>query len=92
MAKRTMWSISIDLKANELVIRAPLTIPPESSKTGKTLVLATTHGPVRTGAKFDGKTITIGVNAYVPVKQTRVIEAVDADYPCRRSYSGSQQY
>ena len=71
-----MGSVSIDLKSNELVIRAPLTIPPDPSKSEKNLVIASTHGPMITGARFDNKPITIGVNAYVPVKR---VESVDSE-------------
>lgn len=49
-----------------LVIKVPLQ-KPTASKSGKTLVVASTHGNVRTEAEVDGKKVTIGVNAYIPV-------------------------
>lgn len=39
--------------------------PPEVSKSGKSVVIASTHGNVKTGAEYNGKPITIGFNAYV---------------------------
>ena len=53
-----------EIKGNELVIRIPLQAPAPSTS-GKTLVVATTRGYVKTTAQIDGKPITIGVNAYI---------------------------
>ncbi len=55
------------IEGNELVIRMPLQKPTPSA-TGKTLVVASSRGNVKTSAQVDGKPITIGVNAYIPVK------------------------
>ncbi len=46
-----------------LVIRLPLEIPAPSAS-GKTMVLASTHGNLTTEAKWEGRPIIIGVNAY----------------------------
>ncbi len=46
-----------------LVITMP--IAPATSKSGKSMVIASTHGNIRTMTDYDGKPITIGVNAYV---------------------------
>lgn len=47
-----------------LVITLPLAgLRPSSS--GKTLLVATTNGNVKTPLLVDGKPVTIGVNAYV---------------------------
>ncbi len=48
----------------ELVIRLPIGKPVPSSS-GKTLVVASSHGNQKTDAKVDGKPIVIGVNAYI---------------------------
>ncbi len=53
--------------ANDLVVRIPLQNPTPSAS-GKTLVVATTHGNVKTEAQIAGKTITLGLNAYIPVR------------------------
>lgn len=48
-----------------LFIRLPLQLPSPSAS-GKTLVVATTHGNRPTSAVIDGKPVTVGVNAYIP--------------------------
>ena len=56
--------MTVTIEGKELVIRMPLEAP-RPSASGKTLVVATTSGNVRTTAEVDGKPITIGVNAYI---------------------------
>ena len=38
---------------------------PTPSASGKTLVVATTHGNVPTEVQIQGKPVTVGVNAYI---------------------------
>ena len=38
---------------------------PTPSASGKTLVVATTHGNVPTDVQIDGKPVIVGVNAYI---------------------------
>jgi hypothetical protein len=38
---------------------------PKPSASGKTMVVASTHGNMTTDARIDGKPIIIGVNAYI---------------------------
>jgi hypothetical protein len=52
-----------------LVVEVEMNPKPEPSSTGKTLVLATTHGNQPSNLKFDEQTVTIGVNAYVKAKR-----------------------
>ena len=47
-----------------LVLTLPLGKPTPSAS-GKTLVVASSHGNQKTEAKVDGKPIVVGVNAYV---------------------------
>jgi hypothetical protein len=49
---------------NELVIRLPLQEPKESAS-GKTLVVATSHGNQKTDVVIGGQVLTVGVNAYI---------------------------
>jgi len=51
---------------NKLVIEIPLNAVPVPSASGKTLVVASTHGNKITEAQIDGKNIVVGLNAYVP--------------------------
>ena len=58
-------NVKIDEKTNEMVIRVPLgTLRP--SKSGKTILVATSGGNKPTTATVDGKPVTIGLNAYIP--------------------------
>jgi hypothetical protein len=50
---------------NKLVIEIPLNSVPVPSATGKTLVVASTHGNKVTEAKVDGKNVVVGLNAYI---------------------------
>ena len=55
-------AITVESKENKLCIEIDLEKPtPQSS--GKTLVVASTHGNLVTTAEVDGKPITIGLNA-----------------------------
>jgi len=58
-------SMTVVVKATELVITIPLIKPPKPSKSGKSLTVATTHGNIVTDAVIAGKSIVVGVNAYI---------------------------
>jgi hypothetical protein len=57
--------VKVTIENGELVIRLPLNNPPVPSSSGKTLVVASTHGNRPTNAVVDGQPIVVGVNAYV---------------------------
>lgn len=50
------------IEKNELVLRLPINRRP--SKTGKNIVIASTNGNVPSTLQVEGKTVTVGVNAY----------------------------
>jgi len=54
------------IENGELVVRIPVQDPPRPSKTGKTLIVATSGGNVATTANVDGKLVVVGLNAYIP--------------------------
>ena len=57
--------VHLDEKAGEITITLP--VSPRPSKSGKTTVIATTSGnQTFSDIVFDGKPITVGVNAYIP--------------------------
>lgn len=56
--------MKVTIEKNELVIRLDLQTP-RPSASGKTLVVASSHGNKATTAQIDGKAVTIGVNAYI---------------------------
>ncbi len=58
---------SIDQENKTLTLVLDLQEPTPSSS-GKTLVVATTHGNVPTDVQIDGKPVTVGVNAYIRAK------------------------
>ncbi len=51
---------------NKLVIEIPLNVTPVLSSTGKTMVIASSHGNKITDAKVNGKNVVVGLNAYIP--------------------------
>ena len=58
--------VTYDDKKQVLVIEAPVNNPPTASKSGKTLLVASTQGAAKTGVKVDGKEQTVNLNAYIP--------------------------
>jgi hypothetical protein len=58
--------MTVEVKDGNLHIVLPMQ-QPSPSKTGKTKVVASTHGNIQTQAEVEGKPITIGVNAYIHV-------------------------
>lgn len=59
-----MADVSVKVEKDRIVISLPLQSPTPSAS-GKTLVVASTHGNMTTQAVIDGKPIVIGVNAYI---------------------------
>jgi hypothetical protein len=57
-------AMKVEIKDNKLFIEIDLEKPTPSSS-GKTLVVATTHGNTVTTAQVGGKPLTIGLNAYI---------------------------
>jgi len=62
--RRTRMTMKVEIKDNKLFIEIDLEEPTPSSS-GKTLVVASTHGNIVTTAKVNDKPITIGLNAYI---------------------------
>ncbi|OAI47275.1 hypothetical protein AYO44_09850 [Planctomycetaceae bacterium SCGC AG-212-F19] len=56
------------IEGNKLIVEIPLNPAPETRKTGKTLVVASSHGNKTTEAKVQGKNVVVGLNAYIPIK------------------------
>jgi len=59
-----MSNITAEIKGKTLVITLDLQTPAPSAS-GKTLVVASSHGNVATTAVVDDKPVTVGVNAYI---------------------------
>jgi hypothetical protein len=67
--------VKATIEGNELVIRLPLNKPPVPSSSGKTLVVASTHGNRTTEAVVNGQPVIVGANAYIqrPVRRAAVL-------------------
>jgi hypothetical protein len=57
--------VKATIENGELVIRLPLNKTPVISSSGKSLVVATSHGNQKTDAVIDGQAVIAGVNAYI---------------------------
>jgi len=57
--------MTVEVKGDNLVITAPIQKNPAPSKSGKTLVVASSHGNVRTTVEVLGKPVTVGFNAFI---------------------------
>jgi len=68
--------MKIRKRKGTLVITVPLINPPKKSKSGKTLLVASSNGPKRTSVIIDGKHVVFIFAAYVRpdgyVKRTRI--------------------
>lgn len=57
-------AMTVEIRDNKLCIEIDLEKPTPSSS-GKTLVVASTHGNTVTDVMIESKPITIGLNAYI---------------------------
>ena len=60
-----MENLTVNIIDDKLVIELPVNEPLVKSKSGKTLVVASSHGNQRVNAELNGKQININLNAYV---------------------------
>jgi len=61
----TMKKLTASIEGEYLVIRVPMNPTPVRSATGKTMVVASTHGNKETEVEVQGKPMFVGVNAYI---------------------------
>jgi hypothetical protein len=57
--------MTAEIKDKQLIIKIDLQDPPAPSASGKTLLIASTHGNLATSATVQGKPLTVSVNAYI---------------------------
>ena len=57
-------ALKVEIKDSKLFIEIELDKPTPSAS-GKTLVVASTHGNTVTSAEVDGKPLIVGLNAYI---------------------------
>ena len=58
-------AIEAKIEGNKLIITCDLEEPMPSAS-GKSLLVASTRGNMKTTCMVDGKPLTIGMNAYIP--------------------------
>ena len=56
--------MEITISNNVMTITMPMGHP-EPSKSGKSTIIASTHGNIKTSTVVDGKPLTVSVNAYI---------------------------
>ena len=59
--------MKVRIEGNELIISIPVEKELKPSSTGKALIVASSHGFVRTDAVIDGDNVAVSVNAVVRV-------------------------
>jgi hypothetical protein len=57
--------LTASIEGDYLVIRVPMNSTPVRSATGKTLVVASTHGNKQTEVEIQGQPVFLGLNAYI---------------------------
>lgn len=65
--RKGVVNMAIKATLNEANDKLEISLPvePRKSASGKTLVLASTRGNIRTGIEYKGREVMLGVNAYV---------------------------
>ena len=53
------------MAGGKLIVEIDLETPPKRSKSGLTLVVASSHGNQKTELVIEGKPVVIGLNAYI---------------------------
>jgi hypothetical protein len=61
----TLKQLTATIEDGFLVIKVPMNPTPVRSATGKTLVVASSHGNKQTELEIEGKRVIVGVNAYI---------------------------
>jgi hypothetical protein len=54
----------VEIDGKTLIIRLPLQEPVRSKSSGKTLVIASTHGTITTATSYHGNRIVVTANAF----------------------------
>lgn len=60
--------MQVEIKGENLVISIPLAKPYSPSKSGKTRIVATSAGIVKTNVMVEGRALSIGLNAFIDIK------------------------
>lgn len=60
--------VTVDLDRKRVIIETDMEPTFERSSTGKSILIASTHGIIKTGAVFQGEQVRIGLNVFIPVR------------------------
>jgi hypothetical protein len=60
-----MANMTAKIEKGFLIVSVPVAEVPGPSASGKTLVVASTHGNAPTTIQVNGKTLIVGLNAYI---------------------------
>jgi hypothetical protein len=63
--ERKEHTMKAEIKNGKLIIETDINPTPTPSATGKTLVVASSHGNQPTTATVNGKPVIVGLNAYI---------------------------
>lgn len=58
-------AVQATIEGTTLVVKIPMNAQPTRSASGKTLVVASTHGNMATAAMVQNKPVIVGLNAYI---------------------------
>jgi len=58
-------NLTASIEDGFLILKIPMNPTPLRSATGKTLVVASTHGNKETEVRVEGQSVFVGVNAYI---------------------------
>lgn len=61
--------MKVETKNNQLIITLDLNKTPQKSQSGKTFIVATTGGFAKTTVDYNGKPISVSVNATIPASE-----------------------
>jgi hypothetical protein len=66
--------VKVSVQKNKIIIEAEITgaVP---SASGKTLVIASTRGNLKTDQVYNGQPVTVGLNVYIPNGQKAALPA-----------------
>ena len=57
--------MKVEIKDKQIIITLDVIDPPKPSASGKTLVIGSSFGNQTSQAVFNGKSVVVGVNAYI---------------------------
>jgi hypothetical protein len=61
--------MKVTIENNEITIRVPLSANPQPSSTGKSLMLYTSSGIIKTETLFKDRPVSVGLNVMISVRK-----------------------